>query len=131
MHIEHLAIWTNQLEVLKEFYVKHFGAIPNDKYTNHLKKFSSYFLQFDSGSRLEIMQMDGIQNNPLTPNQYTGLVHFAIGVDTPNVVDTLTAKLRSSGVTIFSEPRTTGDGYYESVIQDPDGNLIEIATSMK
>lgn len=129
MHIEHLAIWTNQLEELKDFYVMYFGAIPNDKYTNHLKKFSSYFLRFDSGSRLEIMQMAGIEKNPMAPNQHTGLVHFAMGLESPHQVDELTEELRSSGVIIYSEPRKTGDGYYESVIQDPDGNLIELATS--
>ncbi len=128
MHIEHLAIWTNQLEELREFYVQQLGATSNEKYTNHDKKFSSYFLQFDSGSRLEIMQMDGIKSNPLESNIYTGLVHFAMGVGSPKEVDMLTTKLRSVGVTICSEPRTTGDGYYESVIQDPDGNLIEIAS---
>ncbi len=128
MHIEHLAIWTNQLEELKEFYVMHFGAIPNEKYSNHQKKFSSYFLEFDSGSRLEIMQMEGIKKNPLEPNQHTGLVHFAIGVDSRNEVDAVTEKLHAAGVIIYSQPRTTGDGYYESVIEDPDGNLIEIAS---
>jgi len=127
MHIEHIAIWTNQLEVLKEFYTLHLGAKAGQKYTNIIKRFSSYFLEFDSGSRLEIMQMEGIEKNPLATNQHTGLVHFAMGVDSPEKVDQVTEALRSEGIKIFSESRRTGDGYYESVIQDPDGNLIEIA----
>jgi len=127
MHIEHIAIWTNQLEILKDFYTCHLSAKAGEKYTNPVKKFSSYFLEFDSGCRLEIMQMEGIQDYPLPPNQHTGLVHFAMQVDSSEEVDQMTETLRSNGVKIFSEPRKTGDGYYESVIQDPDGNLIEIA----
>ncbi|MEQ9425163.1 MAG: VOC family protein [Cyclobacteriaceae bacterium] len=130
MYIEHIAIWTHQLEVLRDFYCKYFNAKSNSKYVNPAKKFTSYFLTFDSGARLEIMQMEGIHRNPLIPNQNTGIVHFAMQMDSKDAIDRMTENLRSEGITIFSEARTTGDGYYESVIQDPDGNLIELATKL-
>jgi lactoylglutathione lyase len=127
LKIEHLAIWTHDLERLKAFYEKYFHGVAGTKYFNPKKNFESYFLSFDSGCRLELMQMSGI---PLTANdtykQATGLSHFAISVGSKAEVDGLTNKLRSDGYEIVGEPRTTGDGYYESVVLDPDGNRIEI-----
>ena len=52
--------------------------------------------------------------------------HLAISLGSKEKVDTLTERLRKNGVRIIGEPRTTGDGYYESVIADPEGNLIEL-----
>jgi lactoylglutathione lyase len=127
MRIEHLALWTYELERLKTFYEKYFQVKAGEKYVNTKKKFESYFLNFDNGCRLELMQMPGI---PVTSNsalrQFTGLIHFAISVGDKEKVDTLTEKLRGDGHEIVGEPRTTGDGYYESVVLDPDGNRIEI-----
>lgn len=54
--------------------------------------------------------------------------HMAISVKADNEVDCLTAKMRNEGVTILGEPRRTGDGYYESIIEDPKGNIIEIVS---
>jgi lactoylglutathione lyase len=127
MKIEHLAVWTRQLEILKEFYVKYFNALPNEKYHNPVKQFTSYFLSFAEGPRLELMQMPGVPDN--TNNVYkqaTGLIHFAISVGSKEKVEALTATLRKDGYEIVGEPRQTGDGYYESVILDPDKNRIEI-----
>lgn len=129
MHIEHIAIWTTNLERLKQFYVTYFNAKAGHKYINSTKNFESYFLTFDKGSRLEIMQMPEI---PTSANdlykQFTGLIHFAISVGSKDKVDTLTERLRSDGYEVVGEPRTTGDGYYESVVLDVDGNRIEITT---
>lgn len=127
MNIEHIAIWTSDIERLKLFYTEYFGCTSGSKYINSSKSFESYFLMFDSGCRLEIMQMPSI---PLNLNnsfsQYLGLIHFAVSVGSKENVDELTARLRSDGYEIVGEPRVTGDGYYESRILDPDGNRIEI-----
>ncbi|MES2517097.1 MAG: VOC family protein [Bacteroidota bacterium] len=127
MHIEHIAIWTNQLEILKDFYVKYFKAKSNDKYHNPTKAFTSYFLTFEKGARLEIMQMPNISvASDNIYQQFTGLTHFAVSVGSKEIVDSLTEKFREDGFEVVGEPRTTGDGYYESVILDPDKNRIEI-----
>lgn len=127
MKIEHLAIWTNQLEELRSFYIKYFGAISNEKYHNPKKQFNSYFLSFDGGARLELMQMINIPGNKNDAMlQATGLAHFAMSVGSKEKVDEMTEQLRSDGFTIVGEPRWTGDGYYESVVFDPDRNRIEI-----
>jgi len=125
MKIEHLAIWTNQLEVLKSFYTSFFGAQSNEKYYNPGKQFSSYFPSFDNGCRLELMEMPGISHEAGTI-QRTGLAHFAIAAATKEEVDALTEQIRQNGYVVAGEPRWTGDGYYESIVLDPDGNRIEI-----
>ncbi|MBZ4684076.1 MAG: lactoylglutathione lyase [Fusobacteriaceae bacterium] len=126
MKIEHIAIWTKDIEKTKEFYCKYFNAISNEKYINHKRKFESYFLSFDTGCRLEIMQLPILhkKDNPLL--DYVGLAHFAISVGSKEKVLELTETLRNDGYKIIGEPRTTGDGYFESVILDCDGNKIEI-----
>ena len=127
MKIEHIAIWTNQLETMRSFYETYFNGRSNDKYTNTSKGFHSYFLSFDDGARLELMQMPNIPPNAnIVEKQNLGLIHFAISVGSKEQVDTLTNQLRQDGYTILGEPRTTGDGYYESVVLDPDNNRIEI-----
>lgn len=127
MRIEHLALWTYELESMRAFYEKYFQVKAGEKYVNTKKNFESYFLHFDDGCRLEIMQMPGIPlTSNSTHNQFTGLIHFAISVGDRERVDALTETLRKDGYEIVGEPRTTGDGYYESVILDPDGNRIEI-----
>jgi lactoylglutathione lyase len=127
MKIEHVAVWTHQLEAMKEFYAAFFGARPGAKYTNPRKGFESYFLEFDGGARIELMYRPDIpptQTDPLA--QATGLTHLAISVGSEEAVDALTETLRERGYRVVGEPRRTGDGYYESVILDPDGNRVEI-----
>lgn len=127
MKIEHIAIWTKDIERLKKFYVDYFDGIAGDKYTNSSKNFESYFISFQSGARLEIMQMHTIPFNlNNTIDQYIGLIHLAISVGSIEKVNELTDTLRSAGYKVIGEPRRTGDGYYESCILDPDGNRIEI-----
>jgi lactoylglutathione lyase len=127
MRIEHLAIWTYNLERLRDFYMHYFDASSTEIYYNHSREFRSYFLLFDGECRLEIMEMPNVgksKNDPL--KNYIGLNHFAIRVGSKNEVDHLTESIRSDGYKVLSEPRTTGDGYYESVVFDPDGNRVEI-----
>ena len=127
MHIEHIALWTNQLEEMRAFYLKYFEAKSNEKYFNPNKNFSSYFLSFEKGCRLEIMEMPKIPNSQDDVYaQFTGLIHFAVSVGNKEMVDNLTERLRKDGFEIIGEPRITGDGYYESVVFDPDKNRIEI-----
>lgn len=126
MRIEHIAIWVNDLELMRDFYETYFMAISGDKYYNPKKEFSSYFLSFKEGSRLEIMHKPEVNTDSNFDVQYTGLIHFAVSVGSKEKVDVLTEQLRIDGYTIAGEPRTTGDGYYESVILDPEANQIEI-----
>ncbi len=122
-----MALYTLRLEPLREFYEKYFGATANEKYLNQRKGFESYFLSFAGEARLEIMQKTNIDGkaNP-EGAEYLGLTHFALSVENREEVDRLTEILRADGYTIVGEPRTTGDGYYESVVLDPDGNRVEI-----
>lgn len=124
MKIEHVALWTPDLERSRAFYETYFGGISNAKYINVSKDFQSYFLTFDDGARLELMQMPTITDR--LSGQHLGWIHIAMAVGSQDAVDVLTEQLRADGYVIESEPRTTGDGYYESVVLDPDGNRIEI-----
>ena len=127
MRIEHVALWTKDLERIKDFYVEFFCGKSNDKYANHKTGFESYFITFDSGTRLEIMQIPSISvNRNDVDEQYTGYIHIAMSTGNRKSVDELTNKLRKKGYRVVSEPRETGDGYYESCVLDPDGNRIEI-----
>ena len=128
MILEHVAIWTTQLEALKNYYIKYFDARPNNKYTNHQKKFQSYFLSFKSGARLELMTMPGIpaNQNDTLQKQHTGIIHLAFGVNTMDEVNAKAKELETDGFLILSGPRKTGDGYYEFETLDPDNNRIEV-----
>ena len=109
---------------MKSFYCKYFGAEASSKYFNPHKDFESYFLHFNEGCRVELMRIPRVKER--VEKEILGLAHIAIAVGTKELVDSLTQKLRSDGLRVMGEPRTTGDGYYESVILDPEGNRIEI-----
>lgn len=127
MRIEHIAIWCRDIEKMKAFYLRYFKATSNDQYTNTTKQFQSYFLSFETGTRIELMQMPNVLNNLNEPgSQYHGLTHFAVSVGNKEKVDELTNQLAKDGYEVVGQPRTTGDGYYESVILDPEKNRIEI-----
>lgn len=128
MHIEHIAIWTNDLERCIEFYELYFGASSGARYVNPKKGFESAFLTFSGGARLEIMKTTTLTPVALEPGaQRMGLTHLAISVGSESQVDELTERLRAAGYPVLDGPRRTGDGYYESVVLDPDGNRLEIA----
>ncbi len=125
--IDHLALWVTDLEGMRTFYERYFGATAGDIYHNPKKNFHSYFLSFSEGCRLELMQKPEIPaNRNNVDEQYLGLIHFAISLGSRHEVDALTERLRSDGFRVVGEPRTTGDGYYESVVLDPENNRIEI-----
>jgi lactoylglutathione lyase len=127
MKIEHIALWAKDIEVLKTFYEKYFNAKSNNKYSNPCNKFSSYFLSFASGARLEIMQMPAISEAKNKQNdQFLGYAHLAISVGSEDKVNGLTSELLDHGYKVLDGPRRTGDGYYESVVLDPESNRIEI-----
>ena len=125
MKIEHIAMYVQDLEKTRDFFVKYFAAKSNAVYHNPNTDFKSYFLSFDDGARLEIMQKPGVEAQ--TENQMrTGFIHMAISVGSEEQVDKLTETLKQDGYTVTSGPRTTGDGYYESCVVAVEGNLIEI-----
>lgn len=126
MKIEHIAIWATDIERLKDFYVKYFQAKANNRYHNPNKSFYSYFLSFETGSRIELMQKPNIPARQHAGIEELGLTHLAFKVENEQKVDELTEQLRHDGIKIIGEPRRTGDGYYESVVLDPEGNRIEI-----
>ena len=125
MRIEHIAMYVNDLEKAKDFFVKYFGAVPNEGYHNKNTDFRSYFLSFDDGARLEIMTRPEMEDMEKTPAR-TGLIHIAFSVGSTERVDELTAGLEADGYEVLSGPRTTGDGYYESCVVGIEGNQIEI-----
>lgn len=133
MTLEHAAIWTRQLETLREFYVGFFGGISNARYSNPTKGFESYFIQFDGGARLELMYRPDIPENlnDTKQAQHLGLIHLAFGVEHMQDVDQKAEELRAAGYPILSGPRRTGDGYYEFETLDPDGNRLEVSAVWK
>jgi len=125
MKIDHIAIWVNDLEKEKEFYLKYFECTVGEKYINSVKGFRSYFISFSDGSRIELMNRQDVEGTVGIVDQ-PGLAHFAINVGTRDLVDHLTGVISKDGYMVTGNPRMTGDGYYESTILDPEGNRIEI-----
>lgn len=125
MNIEHIALCVNNLEDTKEFFMKYFDAKSNDGYYNPRTHLRSYFLSFDDGARLEIINKPEMLNLP-KKHIRTGYAHIAFSVGSKEKVDALTTKLKFDGYKVVSAPRTTGDGYYESCIIAIEGNQIEI-----
>ena len=124
MKLHHIAIWTFRLEELKDFYVRFLGGTSNEKYINPKKGFESYFISFDEGPTLELMSRVDVQNTPIEENR-RGLTHLAFTFPSKEEILRFTEEMRSEGYTIAGEPRTSGDGYFESVVLDPDGNRLE------
>jgi lactoylglutathione lyase len=125
IEIEHIGLWTNDLERSRLFYITFFDAKCSSKYRNEKKEFESYFLSFANAIRIEIMSIPQL-SNPEGDQNRIGISHFAFRVGSKENVELLTQKIKDAGCPVLSEPRLTGDGYYESVILDPDNNRIEI-----
>lgn len=123
MYIEHIALWTQDIEKMKAFYEKYFEAVSSPLYQNEKTGFSSYFLEFSTGSRLELTTKRFLASRASDALGYT---HLAIAVGDKKAVDQFTKRFLKDGYPLLNGPRTTGDGYYEAVIQDPEGNLIEL-----
>ena len=124
MHIAHIAIWTENLENEKNFFLKYFECSVNEKYVNPLKQFSSYFITFEGGARLELVKRTNITEG--RAGETLGIAHFAVDAGSREKVDRMTEILENDGHKVLSKPRVTGDGYYESVVLDPEKNIIEI-----
>ena len=154
MKIEHVAIWVKDIDKVCEFYRKYFGGIVQPLYHNPAKQFTSRFITFEDGARLEIMHCPDINVGTLTESMFhvkrpiasvasgssltditehedvghdvSQQFHISFSVSSKEKVDRLTQQMSDDGITIVGQPRTTGDGYYESVVLDPEGNRIEI-----
>lgn len=125
MKIEHIALYVEDLEGARNFFIKYLGAKANDGYHNPRTNFRSYFLSFEDGARLEIMQRPEMVDLPKETAR-TGYAHIAFSVGSREKVDALTAELKADGYDVVSGPRITGDGYYESCIVAMEGNQVEI-----
>ena len=125
MKIEHIALYVNDLEGAREFFIKYFDALSNEGYHNKSTGFRSYFLTFDDGTRLEIMTRPCLSDSEKSPVR-TGFIHLAFSLGSREAVDALTARLAADGFEVLSGPRITGDGYYESCVEGFEGNLFEI-----
>ncbi|MBA4136889.1 MAG: glyoxalase [Opitutus sp.] len=127
MRLEHVALWTDDLERARRFYETYFAAHAGELYRNPHTRFQSYFLSFATGARLELMHRADIARPPPAPEtESIGLAHFAVALGSEAAVDQLTERFRRDGLRVLSAPRRTGDGYYESVVLDPDGNRLEL-----
>ncbi len=131
MKLEHIAVWTRDLEGMKQFYSTYFNATSNEKYSYirpNNYRFSSYFLSFDGDCRLELMHMDSIpEGDSAGGNETIGLTHLSFAMDSRESLEALTSRLEKDGHQIVGKPRMTGDGFYEACVLDPDGNRVEFA----
>ena len=125
MKIEHIAMYVNDLEAAKDFFVRYFGGRSNAGYHNRTTDFRSFFISFDDGARLEIMKKPEMTDDRKVLDR-TGYTHIAFSVGSMEKVDELTGRLQADGYTVTSGPRTTGDGYYESCVVAIEENLVEI-----
>ena len=125
MHIEHIAMYVNDLDAARDFFIRYFNAKSNEGYHNKTTDFRSYFLTFDEGARIEVMNKPGMSDDKKNLAR-TGYIHIAFNVGSKEKVDELTVRLKMEGYEVISGPRTTGDGYYESCIIAIEGNQIEI-----
>lgn len=125
MRIDHVGLYANDIEAMKRFYTTYFGAAADAGYHNPRTGFRSYFLTFEGGARLELMNRPDIEDMPKPPAR-TGFIHIAICVGGRDAVDALASRLAADRFTIAGMPRVTGDGYYECVALDPEGNQVEV-----
>ncbi|MGX4686075.1 VOC family protein [Vagococcus sp. JNUCC 83] len=125
MQLEHIALYVNDLEKMKAFYVTYFDATANEKYYNPKTGLETYFLSFETGARVELMTRPDKRDEEKHLYR-TGLTHLAFKTNSKEKVDSLTDRMKEDGYTVLSGPRTTGDGYYESLLLDPEDNQIEI-----
>ncbi len=127
MRIEHVALWVADIDRVCAFYERFFGARVGPLYENPAKGFSSRFLSFATGARIEVMRTTTLAPMPPIPgSQRMGLTHFALQLDSESAVDRVTADIRAAGHEVLDGPRRTGDGHYESVVLDTEGNRVEL-----
>ena len=124
MRIDHIALCVRDLEAMRDFYTRHFGATSGELYHNPRTGLRTYFLAFDGGARVELMQKPGAL--PGGSELREGWAHLSVALGSREAVDAATERLRAAGCTVESGPRVTGDGYYESCVLDPEGNRVEL-----
>ncbi|MFC2137070.1 VOC family protein [Bacteroidota bacterium] len=122
--IEHVAFWVSDLEAMKVFYIKYFSGKASSLYKSKSKDFQSYFIAFESGARIELMKMPEFEKT--NEKKGRGYSHVAFSIGSKEKVDELTTRMEKDGIMVQSQPRYTGDGYYESVIIDIEDNIVEI-----
>jgi lactoylglutathione lyase len=127
VRLEHIGVWVADIDRVAQFYAKYFDARIGELYRNPRKGFESRFLTFGGGARLELMTRQDVWQR--AANELLGLAHVAISIGDEAAVDALAERLRGDGLTPDSGPRRTGDGYYECVVRDPEGNRVEITAS--
>jgi lactoylglutathione lyase len=124
MRIDHVAVWARDLEAMRAFYTAVLGGVSGQRYENPATGFVSYFISLGEGIRLELMHRPGL--GPASTEVVPGWAHIALALGSRDAVDAMVAELGRRGVTIAASPRITGDGYYEAVVLDPEGNRIEL-----
>jgi lactoylglutathione lyase len=124
VRIEHVALWVRDIDAVAAFYARFFGARAGELYRNPNKGFASRFVEFPSGARLEIMTRTDVATR--APSEQLGFAHVAIAIGDERDVDALAARFAADGIAVLDGPRRTGDGYYECVVQDPEGNRVEV-----
>lgn len=127
IRIDHIAIWCDSIELLRDFYTRYFDCRSGALYRNERKGYASYFLTFEGGgARIELMHRTDISACPPVRGMTKGLAHLCLTVGSRADVDAMVERLRRDGHIIAGECRTTGDGYYEAIVLDPEGNYVEI-----
>jgi lactoylglutathione lyase len=126
MHIDHIAVWVADPEKVLAFYLRYFACEAGNRYHNPAKGFSSVFVRFGDHTRIELMKRNGVV--PGDGSEHTGWAHIAIRLASAAEVDSLTARMAADGCMVAAMPRVTGDGYYESVVLDPENNRIELTS---
>ena len=126
MKIEHIAIWAKDIDKVCDFYHKYFDGEVQPLYHNPTKQFTSRFVTFEGGARLEVMHKPDLFHVEQFPSEHLGFTHLSFSVGSKEEVDRLTQKMSDDGIQVVGQPRTTGDGYYESVVLDPEGNRVEV-----
>lgn len=126
IRVEHVALWVHDLERMRQFYVEDLSGQVGPRYENPETGFTSHFIAFGAGCRVELMHAPDLERRSGEGGRTTGYAHLALSLGGRLAVDTAVETLRRRGVTVESGPRTTGDGYYEAVIRDPEGNRIEL-----
>jgi lactoylglutathione lyase len=124
VRLEHVALWVRDVERVAAFYARYFDARIGDRYENPRKGFQSRFLEFASGARLEVMARTDVDTRAV--GEQLGFAHVAVAIGSEAAVDALASVFQADGVAVLDGPRRTGDGYYECVVLDPEGNRVEV-----
>lgn len=128
MRIQHVALWTRDIEAAARFWADHFGARVGDRYESARRPgFVSRFVRLEGGAAIELMT--GPWLAAAEPElEREGWAHIAVTVGSREMVRSLAERLQAAGL-LVSAPRLTGDGFFEAVARTPDGALVEITAS--